>query len=373
MSLTKQQSNILGIMKQLDKETTPNELENLYKARHKEIGDSSIYKQLERMVADGFIKRLAHGRYGLTDKCKALLNNEELPKGPSIHFTEEEIKSFLEFSKIDNLIESLAEMLNPALLGLQKERIGCLAALISSKDQFGDRNRITVLLSGPPSVGKTQIIKWMYHFLWGFWVESDASKSSLKGTGKGFQFSEGVLQKADNSILYVDEIDKMPKKDQEALLGPIETGISKINKDRVDRETPAKVRVIATCNNKGMVVEQLSNRFDLQFDIKKMDDDERNRLISKRTNDWNREKMSLRGGNFLKRYLIFANQWETRLPEDREWINNYLLQELKHGALQNKDPRQAEAVYRISIALGKLRLHQEVGIDDLKTAIWLLG
>ncbi|MBI2046762.1 sigma 54-interacting transcriptional regulator, partial [Candidatus Pacearchaeota archaeon] len=42
--------------------------------------------------------------------------------------------------------------------------------------------------------------------------------SSLKGTGKGFQFSEGTLQKADNSVLFVDEIDKMDKKDQEALL-----------------------------------------------------------------------------------------------------------------------------------------------------------
>ena len=69
---------------------------------------------------------------------------------------------------------------------------------------------------------------------------------------------------------------------------------------------------------------------------------------------------------------MFVNQWETRLPEDREWINNYLLKELKYGVLQNKDPRHLEAIYRIAISIGKLRLHPEVNQDDLKRAMELL-
>ena len=373
MTLTKQQYSILDIMMDLKRDTTPNELENIYKGRYKEIGDASIYKQLERLVADGLIKRLAYGRYGITEKCLMILKKKDIKEEYSITFSEEDIKEFLKFAKIDNCLELLADMVNPALLGLQKERLAALISLISAKDRHGDRNRVTVLLTGPPSVGKTQIIKFIYHFLWGFWVDSDASKSSLKGTGKGYQFSEGVLQKADNSILLVDEIDKMNKKDQEALLSAIELGIVKVDKDRVDRETPARIRVIATCNNKGQIIEQLLSRFDLQFDIKKLNEEERDRLITKRTNDWNREKLSQKGPDFLKRYLIFANQWEIKLPEDREWINNYLLHELKYGVLQNKDPRQLEAVYRVAIAIGKLRLNQEVTQEDVKKAIELIG
>lgn len=374
MSLTKQQHCILEIIKDLDKSTTPNEIENVYKSRYKEMGDSSVYKQLERLIIDGLVKRLSHGKYGLTDKCMSLLyKKEEVSKEHSINFTEEEIKEFKEFALSENCLDALTEMLNPALLGLQKERLSALITLVSSKDQHNDRNRVTLLLTGPSSVGKSKIIEWMYHFLWGFWVENDASKSSLKGTGKGYQFSEGVLQKADNSIVYIDEIDKMTKNDQGSLLTAIELGTVKVNKDRVDRETWARVRIIATCNNKGMVIEQLLNRFDIICDVKKLSDEERDMLIIKKTNDWNREKLFGKGSNFLKRYLIFANQWETKLPEDREWIGNYLLKEINYGVLQSKDPRQVEAVYRIALAIGKLRLHPEVVLDDLKKAMGILG
>ena len=373
MTLTKQQHQIMKIMMDLGRDTKPNEIENIFKEKHDQIGDTSIYKQLDRMVADGFVKRVSHGMYNLTEKCLAIINKNNVTEEKFIRFSEDEIKEFKEFAKNENCPELLAEMLNPALLGLKKERLASIIALVSMKDEHGDRNRITVLLSGPPSVGKSQIIRWMYHFLWGYWVESDASNSSLKGTGKGYQFSEGVLQKADNSILFVDEIDKMPKKDQASLLSAIELGIVKVNKDRVDRETPARIRVIATCNNKQMVMEQLLSRFDIQLEVKELGEEESNRLLTKRTNDWNREKMSQMGPAFLKKYLMFANQWETQLPEDREWINNYLLKELKYGVLQNKDPRQLEAMYRMSISIGKLRLHPEVTQEDLKRAMELLG
>ena len=167
MTLTKQQYSILDIMMDLKRDTTPNELENIYKGRYKEIGDASIYKQLERLVADGLIKRLAYGMYGITEKCLMILKKKDIKEEYSITFSEEDIKEFLKFAKIDNCLELLADMVNPALLGLQKERLAALISLISAKDRHGDRNRVTVLLTGPPSVGKTQIIKFIYHFLWG--------------------------------------------------------------------------------------------------------------------------------------------------------------------------------------------------------------
>lgn len=373
MTLTKQQLNILDIMLKLDRETKPNELENIYRKRHDKIGSTSIYKQLERMISDGFIKRVSHGKYIITDKCLSLLKNKKAPVQQRIKFTEEEIKEFVEFSRQKNSLEMLSEMLNPALLGLKKERLATLISMISLNDQHGDRNRVTLLLSGPPSVGKTQIIKWAKTFLWGHWVESDASNPSLKGTGKGFQFSEGILQKADGSVIFIDEIDKMEKNDQESLLTAIELGAIKVSKDRVDRLTSARIRIIATCNEKKRVIEQLSSRFDIQIDIERMTEEERDRLITKKTNDWNREKISIKDNDFLKKYMMFVNQWDVKLPEDREWINNYLLVELKYGVIQNKDLRQIEAIYRISLAIGRLGLHPEVTKDDLKMAIEIMG
>ena len=333
----------------------------------------NVHEQLNRLTTDGFIKRVGERTYSLTEKGKNVFEKKkETTTDVHVRFTEEEIKNFKEFSKEKNFENKLAEMLNPTLLGLQNERLACLLAMISNNDEQGDRNRITTLYTGEPSTGKTQIIRWAQQFLWGYWSDGETKKAGLQGTGKGYQFTEGMLQKSDNNTLFIDEIDKLEKKSQSALLSAIELGMATIIKDGVKKTTNTRIRIVATCNQKDRLIEELRSRFDLQFHINRLTEEEKTSLVIKKTNDWNRKKVLGETNDYLQRYLMYANQQETTFPEDREWINNILLHELKYGKLQGKEPRKIEAIYRLSLAISKLRLKKEVTKEELKKAIEII-
>lgn len=370
MPLTPQQRQILSIMLKLGRETTPSELKSIYSEKHQEMG-VGIYKQLDRMIEDGFIKRISDRHYTTTQKTKNLFEDKKTKTVFNINFTKEQIQRFVEFSQQENHLDKLAELLHPAILGLHKERLAVLAAMVSPKDEFGDRNRISVLLTGSTGVGKTKIIEYAYLNLWGFWCDWDASTASLRGVVKGSVYKEGLLQKSDNNTLFVDEIDKLPQEEQNALSQAIETGIVPVHKDMVHQETLARIRAVATSNKTSTILPNLLSRFDLIFDLKPLTDDEKERLLRKKINDWSREK-GYYDVAFFKEYMNYANQFETKLPEDRDKIANYVSLELKSGSLQGRDVRGLDSAVRFSLAVAKLRLHSIVQIEDLKTAIGLI-
>lgn len=364
--LSKQRFEILSIIKKL-KKTTPNDVVVASKD-----GIGNPHDQISKLTQDGFVKRVGSRAFSLTSKGEAVFSPKTEVREKNIKFNKEEVEGFLEFAKKENCLDLLSEMLNPALLGLEKERLACLLSMISNWDDFNDRNRITVLYEGPTSTGKTAIIRWAQRFLWGGWVDSSVTRSSLEGSGKGYQFSQGCLQDADNSTLFIDEVDKLSHKDQSALLAAIELGSVPIRKDRVKKDTDARIRVVATCNNKQRLMEELLSRFDLIFHISPLSHEKIEKLIRKNINDWGREKQSPYGNGFLKKYLMFAKQREAKLPEDREWMEEFILTERKFGSLQGKDVRQVQAIFRIALAVAKLRLKECVDKQDLKRAIELI-
>lgn len=370
MTLTPQQRHILSLMLKLDRETTPNELKSLYSEKHHELG-VGIYKQLDRMIEDGFIKRVSDRHYTVTQKTINILEDKQSTKAFNINFTKEQIQSFIEFSKQENHLEKLTELLNPAILGLHTERLAVLATMVSQKDEYGDRNRISILLSGSTGVGKTKIIEYAYNHLWGFWCDWDTSTASLRGVVKGSLYKEGLLQKANNGTLFIDELDKMPQEEQNALSQAIETGIVSVHKDMVHQETPARIRAIATSNKTSTILSNLLSRFDLILDLKPLTDEEKERLLRKKINDWNREKGHY-DATFFKDYMNYANQFDVKLPDDRDTISNYISSELKSGSLQGRDVRGLDSAIRFSIAIAKLSLHQNMKLEDLKKAIELI-
>ena len=221
-------------------------------------------------------------------------------------------------------------------------------------------------------VHNSKILEWSRDFLWGYFMDSSSKRSSIEGTGKGYQFSPGLLQKADNSVLFIDEIDKLTSDEQTTLLRAMESGKVDVNKDRVSRPTNARIRVVATSNNKNRLIEPLLSRFDIQIDIKQLEKEEIERLITKRFNDWNRPKTALNDDFLLKRYLMYAAQFEVKLPEDRESVALYTKNQLNWGQLQNKDIRQIESIPRLLISLAKLKLKRSPSEEDLKEIISLI-
>lgn len=356
IELTKQQEAVLKYLKK-----DPLEI------KKSDVGN--IYEVLSRLTQKGLIKRMRRGVYSITTLGKDYLNNRE-SKIKSFMLTSQEIKEFEEASKE---VMKLSNSFAPNLLGLEKEKVALLLAMISSEDIEGDRHRIHVLFTGDPGCGKSSLIKEAYRNLWGFYADSDAKSAALKGTGNGYQTTEGLLSKAHNSTLFLDELDKMDRENQSSLLASMEQGFHTINKDKVvGKHVESSIRCVSTCNNIELIRDELRDRFDLVFNIKNLTPDEKSNLLRVKINDWGREKSILRSPEFLKKYLQYAKSIKTTLPEDREELVQFLTQELDSGSLQGKDVRGLETAIRLCIAIAKLQLKKEADIEDCKTAIMLL-
>jgi DNA replicative helicase MCM subunit Mcm2 (Cdc46/Mcm family) len=65
--------------------------------------------------------------------------------------------------------------------------------------------------------------------------------------------------------------------------------------------------------------------------------------------------------------------FDVKLPEDREWIYAFLVEENRFGELQRRDNRNKESILRLSLAIARLRLEPEVKKEHMKKAIELLG
>lgn len=346
----------------------------LYEKNYGPIGN--IYDVLNELVSEGFVIKLDKD-YKITENGIDILSGKKEKKEISpIRFEDTEVKRFEEFSKKRDPVETLPRMLNPGLMGLEKERLGCLLVMVSENDKEGDNNRLHILYEGPPGCGKTAIISWASQKLWGFCADSDSTRAALKGTVSGFQCKPGLLHDADGSTLFIDEIDKATPENQSALLGALSSGMIVINMDKVrNQKFEAKVRCIAACNNRQPLKSELLDRFDVKYSIKKLDKEEKLRFIRRKLNDWNREKNGVaeEDSEFLKKYLEYARTLNIDLPENRETIINILVQEMETGRLQGKDARRIETSIRLSLAVARLRLHRIVLEEDVKKALEVLG
>lgn len=366
--LSKQRKDILDVIKKLG-QASPNDIQQ---ATDGEIGN--IHQQLTRLSRDDFIKRKGTKAYTLTDKGISVYEPKMKVQKTFLRFSEDEIKSFERFARDKDFYAKLGEVCLPKLFGLEKEKLGCVLSLVSLPDKEHDRNRIHVLLEGGPGSGKTTLIEGMSTEYWGFFADSiRVSKSTLAGSAKGSVYKEGLLQMADMSVLAIDEIDKLELKDQRALLGAMSRGKLTINQDGVvNKETDTRVRVMATCNGMSGLIPELKSRFDLIFTMKKLTPDDEAIMIKNMVENWGRQK-NIFTGDFFKKYLQYVNMFESDLPEDREWIYQFLVEENRFGSLQKKDNRNKETILRLSMVIARLRLEKEVKKEHVQKAIELLG
>ena len=112
---------------------------------------------------------------------------------------------------------------------------------------------IHILLSGPPASAKTVFMKCLMKLQDSYFVDgSNATKSGMV---------DYVFNNKPRYLL-IDEIDKMPTKNQAFLLNLMETGIIAETKHRKTRTaTNVKTWVFATSNNIPKVMTPLQSRF----------------------------------------------------------------------------------------------------------------
>ena len=374
MDITKQQMKTLKILKEkLGNKALARSIEEAYNESGEVIGN--VWEVMKRLSEEGWVKRVDDKRYTLTQNGENVLENKKDKKHDiNITFEKKQVEEFHKLSAERDIIKRLSGYVCPEIIGLEGEKVAALASIVSDDIVNGDNNRVFVLLSGDPGTGKSKLLVWLQENLWGFYADKACTGPALTGGADGEQKKEGLLEKANGSIVYLDELEKMEKKDQAAILNAMSRGIITINKGRVvNDEREAMIRVIAACNNEQTIIEPLRDRFDLVFQTRKLSKEEKEGFIRLKMNDFNRVKMGGEGNpDFFKNYMRYAQRFGSALPEDREFLTEIIIEETRSGKLQGRGARGIESIPKIAIALAKLKLKRVVGIEEVKEAIELV-
>lgn len=319
--------------------------------------------------SDSTIKELVKDKYIILKDSKYYATNLfEEKNTPQITISYDKV--FRVFSKRKDLLKAIASKYAPHILGKQTEKLAVLLSLISDSDAT-NRNRIHVLLKGIPGDGKTSILYWAYKNLYGNFSDSNSTKNGLRGSTLGYMYKEGLLQKSNHSVAYIDEIDKYAPEELDACLSAMETGKVFINMGKVNMETEANTRIIATCNNEARLRKEMLSRFDLIITTKSLDEEEIEKVIENKTDKWNQD-IEQEDSNFIIDYIKYVRKFASKLPKDKSSIIKLIQSERKTGALVGRDIRKIESVLRLSVALAKLKLKEVVTTEEVKEALELI-
>src|SRR5215204_1111500 len=122
------------------------------------------------------------------------------------------------------------------------------------------KENCNILLSGPPASSKTIFLMSIQKE-----VSNACFIDAANASGPGLV--DYLFEHSDTQIICIDELDKLKKNDQTALLNLLETGLLSSTKVRKTRSLRMKgVKVFATSNEANKLVRSLRSRF-LEFEL----------------------------------------------------------------------------------------------------------
>ena len=213
------------------------------------------------------------------------------------------------------------------------------------------RSEINLLIIGAPGTGKTTISKQIAYFAPKS-IKINSSRATEAGVTAGMTYEKntaiinsGSFVLADNGMIIIDEIDKMPSKVQNALLEPMESQKITINLVGVNKTLNARCDVLALGNprdgdynydktfneNLKDIIPPLIDRFDLIFVL--LDIDTRREIWEQQEQD------QMLGRKILWDQRITNNQENQRYAEiqkpseeDLIFLQEYILYLKKKNA-----------------------------------------
>jgi hypothetical protein len=276
----------------------------------------------------------------------------------------EDIVKFKDILSKNDGLEYWFNAIAPKIAEMDYQKKAVLLSLASLDDKFGDVNRIGVLLYGPPGTGKSELRNAAIRY----GAEGCSHRTSGVGLtmdGSGDEPTPGVLPRNHKGAAAIDEVDKMPAKDQAGLLEAMSNGTVTVNVGKVSERMPAEVIVIMCANEITALKPELVDRCDF---VLKCDTYSTSQAKSIKTNIvryWNAPKPLQEQD--LAKFLKWCRTFEPGISDAvREEVDKLL--ETYIDLSHETAPRRFEGIMRIALAIARLN-YRDMNVGDVQNAI----
>ena len=387
----------------------------------------------DRVIVNGILHstQRRRGTFRLTafDKSMDAISIERRELAfEEVEVTPEDEKEIIKVSKDPELYEKMRKSISPTIFGLDVEKEAMILQLfggIAKEMPDGTRIRgdIHTLFVGDPGTAKSQMLTYMSKLApRSVYASGKASTAAgLTAAAVRDEFADGqwtleagALVLADMGVACIDEIDKMEETDRSSIHQAMEQQEISVAKAGINATLKTRCALLAAANPKlGRfdeflpIHEQINmppallSRFDLIFSIidkpnRQRDTDLATHILlthkagevaeqisrMKKSKHTKKEQerlmqivMPIFEPEFLRKYIAYAkrNIFPVMVDEALEILKGYYV-DFRSSSEESVTftPRQLEAFVRLSEASARLRLSQEVTIDDAKRAIYII-
>ena len=387
----------------------------------------------DRVIVNGILHstQRRRGTFRLTAFDKTMdavsIERQELAF-EEVEVTPEDEKEILKVSKDPELNEKMKASISPTIFGLDVEKEAMILQLFGGlakemPDGTRIRGDIHTLFVGDPGTAKSQMLTYMSKLApRSIYASGKASTAAgLTAAAVRDEFAEGqwtleagALVLADMGVACIDEIDKMEESDRSAIHQAMEQQEISVAKAGINATLKSRCAILAAANPKlGRfdeflpIHEQINmppallSRFDLIFSIIDKPDRTRDADLAthillthkagevteqitrlKKSTHTKKEQeelmkivMPVFDPEFLRKYIAYAkrNIFPVMKDDALEMLKNYYV-DFRSSSEESVTftPRQLEAFVRLSEASARMRLSQDVTIDDAKRAIYII-
>lgn len=387
----------------------------------------------DRVIVNGILHSMQRrrGTFRLTSFDKIMdansVESQELAF-EEVEVTPEDEKEILNISKDSDIYEKMKTSIAPTIYGMDVEKEALVLQLfggLAKEMPDGTRMRgdIHTLFVGDPGTAKSQLLVYLSK-LAPRSVYASGKASSAAGLtaaavrdefGEGqWTLEAGALVLADMGVACIDEIDKMEDADRSSMHQAMEQQEISVAKAGINATLKSRCAILAAANPKlGRfdeflpIHEQINmppallSRFDLIFSILDKPNRETDTALathilrthkggevtenikrSKKSKHSKKEQEELMKiamptfePEFLRKYVAYAkrNIFPVMTDEATEILKSYYV-DFRSQSEESVTftPRQLEAFVRLAEASAKIRLSQEVTVDDAKRAIYII-
>jgi replicative DNA helicase Mcm len=322
---------------------------------------------------------------------------------------EEDEKQILELSQDPRIFEKLSTSITPSVWGYDEIKKSLVLQLFSGVSKIhadGQKSRgdIHILLVGDPGVAKSVTLDFMAKISpkGRYVVGKSASGAGLTATVvrdeylRGWALEAGAMVLSNKGLVCIDELEKMDPNDRSAMHEAMEQQTITISKANVQATLRAETSVLAAANPKfgrfdpyQSIAQQIDlpptliNRFDVIFTLRDIPNREKDEKIASHVLLEHQKKGEdmLIPREIFRKYVAYAKQrikpelGEKAIAEIKKFYVELRNRPVSSESALRPIPisaRQLQALIRMAEASAKLRLSNEVSLEDAKNAIEIM-